>query len=147
MRVIDKTRKPGIDVKAALKLVDAPHSDERWEGVWSFQSEGEPPDSLHATARLKFVSDLIEGRGVMSHEGHRVLDADISGVTAGDALTFTTFINGDEGVNGHLECTATLSDARSRMSGTFKHGCFNPVHCEPDCKGGWGEFEMQRIVE
>ncbi len=142
-----KEKKPGLDLKAQLKLVDAPHPDEHWEGVWTFRDVD--PDneySLHATVRLRFAAGLVEGRGAMSDEGEHVLDADISGDAAAENLTFATFVGNDEGVNGCLNCTATLTDARSRMSGAFTHACFNAELCEPDCEGGWGEFEMQRIV-
>lgn len=144
MSVVEK--KP--DVVAELKLVDAPHPDERWEGQWTFRDQDPTNDyDLHATARLQFVAGLIEGRGLMTYEGERVFDLDVSGVTADVELTFTTFVVGEDGVNGALSCTATLSDGRSRMSGTFTHPCLNTIGCEPDCQGGWGEFEMQRIVD
>ena len=146
MPVIDKVKKAKIDLKAELKLADAPHPDERWEGVWKF-SDNESSNDLHVTARLVFVASLLEGLGVMSHKGERVLDADISGTATGDELIFSTFISNGEGIDGDLKCLATLGDNRSRMSGSFKHACFNPLQCEPDCEGGWGEFEMQRIVE
>lgn len=146
MPVIDKLKKPKVDLKAELKLADAPHPDERWEGVWTFKDD-ESSNSLHATVRLLFAAGLIEGRGAMSHEGQHILDADISGAAAGDELAFTTFIGNGHGVNGSLICTGALSDERSRMSGSFRHACFNPQQCDDDCEGGWGDFEMRRIVD
>ena len=72
---------------------------------------------------------------------------DISGTAMGDELIFSTFISNGEGIDGDLKCLATLEDNRSRMTGSFKHASFNPLQCDADCKGGWGEFDMQRIVE
>jgi hypothetical protein len=146
MPVIDKPIKTGLNLKAELKLFDAPHREEHWEGIWTFLDETSS-NSLRATARLLFGGDLVEGRGVMTYKGERVLDIDISGAAAGDDLTFATYIANGDDVHGSLDCAATITGSRTLMKGTFKHGCINPLNCEPDCTGGWGEFEMQRIVE
>lgn len=146
MPSLGKTKKPRIDVKAVLKLADAPAPEERWEGVWNF-SDKETTESFHVSARLRFAAGAMEGAGAMSYSGEHVLDATVSGGVTGDDVVFATFVQNSDTVRGVLDCTGVFGHERSSLTGTFTHACISPGACEDNCEGGWGDFNMRRIVD
>lgn len=146
MPTLHTTRTPRIDVKSVLKLEETPAPEERWEGVWNF-SDKDTTESFHVSARLRFAGGAMEGAGAMTYDGQHVLDATISGGVTGDDVAFAAFVQNDDTVRGVLDCTGAFGDGRSSLSGTFTHACISPGACEDNCEGGWGDFDMRRIVE